>query len=183
MHLWHTGSVFHHKPSPASCRALHRYPRCGSTSLRLIGALSLTAAAVSGLELPAWPDRHGWSSHRCAHGSQVAEPSCSVLLTECLHERDRPAQRSVLLVRTNPPGQGIINFCQCARLCAHDRNSGNRTRGGSVYDERPNPVCYKCIRSPLGPVVRCTADTGGALTRGGPRAPNSWESGSVCPSQ
>ena len=140
------GSVFHHKPSPASCRALHRYPRCGSTSLRLIGALSLTAAAVSGLELPAWPDRHGWSSHRCAHGSQVAEPSCSVLLTECLHERDRPAQRSVLLVRTNPPGQGIINFYQCARLCAHDRNSGNRTRGGSVYDERPNPVCYKCIR-------------------------------------
>ena len=117
---------------------MHRYPRCGSTSLRLIGALSLTAAAVSGLELPAWPDRHGWSSHRCAHGSQVAEPSCSVLLTECLHERDRPAQRSVLLVRTNPPGQGIINFCQCARLCAHDRNSGNRTRGGSVYDERPD---------------------------------------------
>ena len=73
MHLWHTGSVFHHKPSPASCRALDRYPRCGSTSLRLIGALSLTAAAVSGLELPAWPDRHSWSSHRCAHGSQVAE--------------------------------------------------------------------------------------------------------------
>ena len=84
-------------------QGFHRCSRCGfTTSLRLMGALSLTAAAVSGLELPAWPDRHGWSSHRCAHGSQVAEPSCSVLLTECLHEQDRPAQRSVLLVRTNP---------------------------------------------------------------------------------
>jgi len=35
-----------------------RCSRCGfTTSLRLMGALSLTAAAVSGL-LPAWPDHH-----------------------------------------------------------------------------------------------------------------------------
>ena len=34
-----------------------------------MGALSLTAAAVSGLELPAWPDRHVRSQSHCLSGS------------------------------------------------------------------------------------------------------------------
>ena len=52
-------TVFGIWPDTEPRRAFTGFSRCGfTTSLRLMGALSLTAAAVSGLELPAWPDRH-----------------------------------------------------------------------------------------------------------------------------
>jgi len=107
------------RPSPASCRALLPDSRCGFTSLRLMGALSLTAAAVSGLELPAWPDRHWSFQPGRRHVSHVR------YCPECLHERDRPGRRSWCTRKTRV--REILPVC--ASLCARRR---------LVYDERPN---------------------------------------------
>ena len=110
-------------------QGIHRCSRCGfTTSLRLMGALSLTAAAVSGLELPAWPDRHVRSQSHCLSGSGRTH-----LQSGSTRMQPGPRRNFVQL----SPVRGTCGTCVRARLCARTA-PGIRTHGGSVYDERLN---------------------------------------------
>ena len=114
-------------------QGFHRCSRCGfTTSLRLMGALSLTAAAVSGLELPAWPDRHVRSQSHCLSGSGRTS---SAVRARC------PCSPGPAAVQLSPV-RGTCGTCVRARLCARTA-PGIRTHGGSVYDERPNRYAIK----------------------------------------
>ena len=100
-------------------QGFHRCSRCGfTTSLRLqvMGALSLTAAAVSGLELPAWPDRRARSLPRSLS-------RCHFLCTAGGAPLSRLRSVHGAELRMGP-------------ITSRDSNSR-----GAVYDERPNACC------------------------------------------